>query len=89
VFIYDKEISEKEQKALDFRNENKLRTKTLSLDELIKILGELPEIDFSDDLTIIKQHRKEVKRQREIKRIEKRRQMMLNRKKINKEQNGK
>ena len=79
VFVYKDEILEKEQKALNFRNDGKIKIKSVSLDELLEILGDLPNLDFSDDLTIIKQHRKEVKRQRQIKRLEKRRQMMLNR----------
>ena len=84
VFVYNKEISTKEKKALEIRNADKERIKTITLDELLKTLGKLEEIDFSDDTAIIKQHRKEIKLQRELKRLEKRKEQKLKSKELKK-----
>ena len=42
------------------------------------MLGELPEIDFSSDVELIKNHRLEIKQQREIRRRERRKEYFRN-----------
>lgn len=67
------DISEKDLKSLDVRNTGKTRITVISEEEFAEMAGELPEIDFSLDSELIKAHRAEIKRQREFKRLEKRR----------------
>lgn len=79
------ELTEKESRSIDIRNTGRKRISTITLAELCEMLGELPKIDFSSDVEIIKEHRREIRRQRELKRQEKRREY-LKQKQLQKEQ---
>ena len=72
VFVYNGKIHEKEQFSISNRNNGRERIKSITLDELFNMLGDLPEIDFSSDTKNIKEYRLEQKRQREIRRAEQR-----------------
>ena len=72
TFVYlEGEITDRENNSLESRNRGKKRIYEITLQELLKMLGELPELDFSGDVELIKNHRLEIKRQREIRRREK------------------
>ena len=76
VFVYiEGEVTDREKNALESRNRGKKRISEITLDSLLGTLGELPEIDFSSDVELIKKHRLEIKRQREIRRLEKRKEI--------------
>ena len=68
------ELTEKEKRAIDIRNTGRKRITVITLDELLATVGELPDVDFSSDVEVIKEHRREIRRQRELKRQEKRRE---------------
>ena len=61
-------------KALKVRNEGRKRINEISFEAFLTSIGELPKLDFSSDVEMIKEHRKEVRKQREIRRIEKRKE---------------
>lgn len=78
-FVYiDGEVTDKEKNALQSRNHGRKRISEITLDKLLEMLGELPDIDFSSDVELIKNHRLEIKRQREIRRREKRKEYLKN-----------
>lgn len=76
--VKDNLITEKEQKALKVRNEGRKRITEISFEAFLTSIGELPKLDFSSDVEMIKEHRKEVRKQREIRRIEKRKESFKN-----------
>ena len=57
-------FTEKEKKALALRNEGRKRITPITLEEAYKLFGELPNLDFSGDAELIKQHRKESRQKR-------------------------
>ena len=67
----DGELPEKYVNALNLRNKDKQRIQVISEEEFMDIIKELPQIDFSLDNELIKNHRKEIKENREKKRLEK------------------
>ena len=73
----DGELPEKYKNAINIRNEGKERIKIISESEFMALLKELPELDFSNDVELIKEHRSEVKKNREKKRLEKIKQKTL------------
>ncbi len=68
------EFTDKEKRALTLRNEGRKRISTITLEKMLSMLGELPDIDFSSDVELIKQHRKEIRKKREQARLEKKAQ---------------
>ena len=79
VFVkIEGKVTEKEQRALESRNHGRKRINEITLEQMLKMLGELPEIDFSSDVELIKNHRLEIKQQREIRRREKRKEYFRN-----------
>ena len=67
-------FTDKELKALTVRNEGRKRITPITLDRFLSMVGELPIIDFSGDIELVKQHRKELRKKREKARLEKRNQ---------------
>ncbi len=59
-------LAKKYSDKIEERNKNKQRITVISEEELLKLLKELPELDFSSDVELLKRHRKEVKKQREL-----------------------
>jgi radical SAM superfamily enzyme YgiQ (UPF0313 family) len=72
VFVYQQKINDKEQSAINVRNSGRERIKPMEFEAFLNMLGDLPEIDFSTDVNLIKEHRIEAKRQRDVKRAEQR-----------------
>lgn len=72
VFVYQQKINDKEQGAINVRNSGRERIKPMEFEAFLNMLGDLPEIDFSTDVNLIKEHRIEAKRQRDLKRAEQR-----------------
>ena len=68
------DCTDKEKKALLTRNEGRKRITTITLEKMLLTVGELPDVDFSSDVELIKQHRKEVRKKREQARLERKRQ---------------
>ena len=67
-------FTDKELKALTLRNEGRKRITPITYERFLSMVKELPDIDFSCDVELIKQHRKEVRKKREQARLEKRKQ---------------
>ena len=67
-------LTDKESKSLALRNEGRKRITPITLEKLLSMVGELPNIDFSSDVEVIKQHRKEVRKKREQLRLERKAQ---------------
>lgn len=76
------ETTDKETKSLTLRNEGRKRIKVITLDLFLSMLGTLPDIDFSGDVDKIKQHRREVRKKRELARLERKKQFTNNKKQI-------
>ena len=74
-------ITDKENKSLELRNEGRKRITHITLEKLLAMTGELPNLDFSSDVEIIKQHRREVRKKREEARLERKKQFERNNKK--------
>ncbi len=66
VLVSSEEVlAPKYQKAVDARNTGKTRIEVINEEKFMKMLGNtIPYIDFSNDITLIKDHRHELKRQR-------------------------
>ena len=64
--------TDKEKKSLTLRNEGRKRISVISLETMIETVKFLPEIDFSSDVEMIKQHRRETLKKRQLARLEKR-----------------
>ena len=77
------ELPEKYLTALELRNKNKERIKIISESELMEMLKELPEMDFSCDSELLRVHRNEIKANREKKRLEQRKKRFLENNKNN------
>ena len=77
----DGNITDKEKKSLSLRNEGRKRITSITLEKLMVMVGELPDIDFSSDVEVVKQHRREVRKKREQARLERKKQFEENRKK--------
>ncbi len=71
-------FTDKELKALTIRNEGRKRITPITLDRFLSMVGELPTIDFTSDMELVKQHRKELRKKREQARIERRKQYEQN-----------
>ncbi len=67
-------LTDKEKKSLSLRNEGRKRITPITLEKLLDLTGELPNIDFSSDVDVIKQHRREVRKKREQARLERKKQ---------------
>lgn len=80
IFVYTDKITDKEKSSLAARNNGRERIKTIKYEEFKTVLGELPEVDFSSDVQMIKEHRQEIKRQREISRAEARKKRYIEKK---------
>lgn len=65
-------FTDKELKAVTLRNEGRKRITPITLDKFKSMVGELETLDFSGDIDLIKNHRKEVRKKREQSRIERR-----------------
>ena len=79
VFVMiEGKVTEKELKALGTRNHGRKRINEITLEQMLKMAGPLPEIDFSSDVELIKNHRLEIKKQREERRREKRKEYYKN-----------
>ena len=74
-------ITDKEMKSLTLRNEGRKRITPITLENLLSMTGELPNIDFSSDVELVKQHRCEIRKKREQARLERKKQFEQNRKK--------
>ena len=75
VFVLDTpydDLPDKTKHSLAVRNEGKQRITTISLNEFLALLGDLPNLDFSNDIELVKRHRLELLKRREQKRNEKR-----------------
>lgn len=71
VLVCDKEnITEKISRQLQERNKNKERIKVISTTEFFEMIGELPKLDFSNDIALLRAHRNEVKRLRKLRKQE-------------------
>ena len=71
VLVCDKEnITEKISRQLQERNKNKERIKVISTAEFFEMIGELPKLDFSNDIALLRAHRNEVKRLRKLRKQE-------------------
>ncbi len=81
------ELPEKYLTALNLRNKNKQRIKVISEEEFIAMLKELPEIDFSGDIELLRAHRNEIKANREKRRLEQRKKRAELYKENNKKEN--
>ena len=77
------ELPEKYLNAIELRNKNKERIKVISEEELMQMLKELPEMDFSSDSELLRVHRGEIKANREKKRLEQRKKRFLEKNKNN------
>lgn len=66
----DGELPEKYVNSINLRNKDKERIKVISFEEFMEMIKELPEIDFSSDGELLREHRNEVKKNREKKRLE-------------------
>ena len=75
VKVGESDLQQKDQTAINERNKDKTRIKVITLDELLKILKELPNIDFSSDSDLIKEHRLEIINNRKKKRQERYQQL--------------
>lgn len=64
TLVLKSEITPKEQAQIDARGNRKISI--ISLAEFEDMLGKLPEIVFSDDVELLKTHRRELKRNKEI-----------------------
>lgn len=73
----DGELPEKYVNSINIRNKDKERIKVISYEEFMEMIKELPEIDFSSDGELLRVHRNEVKKNREKKRLEQRKQKIL------------
>ena len=81
----DGAFTDKEKKSLTLRNEGRKRITPITLEKMLSMLGELPNIDFSSDVELVKQHRREVRKKREQARLERKAQFEMQReKKVNK-----
>lgn len=89
VFVFDGKISDKEQASINVRNTGRERVKLMLYSDFISLIGELPEIDFSGDYEFIKEHRKQIKLQREEKRAEERKRRYLEKITQNNQDNNK
>lgn len=78
IFVYNGEIPEKEKSLIDERNKDKIRIQTVSLQEFLKELGELPNIDFLEDNEFLRNYRLETKKRREEHRIQRRKEYFKN-----------
>ena len=67
-------LTDKESKSLALRNEGRKRITAITLEKALSMVGELPDMDFSSDVELIKQHRKEIRKKREQARLEKKAQ---------------
>ena len=70
----DGELTDKEEKSIALRNEGRKRIAHITLEKMLSTLGELPCIDFSSDVELIKAHRKEIRKKREQARLERKKQ---------------
>lgn len=71
VLVCDKEnLTEKISRQLQERNKNKERIKVISTAEFFEMIGELPKLDFSNDIALLRAHRNEVKRLRKLRKQE-------------------
>lgn len=61
-------LPKKYNDKIEERNKNKRRITVISEEELLKTLKELPNLDFSNDVELLRKHRLEVKKQRELNR---------------------
>lgn len=68
------EFTEKEKRALALRNEGRKRITPITKEKMLSMLLELPKLDFSGDVELIKQHRKEIRKKREEARLERKAQ---------------
>ena len=85
VLVCDKEnLTEKMIRQLEERNKNKERIKVISTAEFFEMLGELPTLDFSSDLAVLRAHRNEVKRLRKLRQQEEGKIMVNGKKPFNK-----
>ena len=75
------DLTDKETKSLTLRNEGRKRITPITLEKLLSMTGELPDIDFSSDVELVKQHRREIRKKREEARLERKKQFEQNRKK--------
>ena len=65
LVTHEEVLAPKYQKAVDSRNANKKRIEVINEEKFMKMLGNtIPYIDFSNDITLIKDHRHELKKQR-------------------------
>ena len=86
VLVCDKEnITEKIARQLEERNRNKERIKVISTEEFFKMIGELPTLDFSGDIALLRAHRNEVKRLRKLRKQEEGKIMVNGKKPFNKQ----
>ena len=75
------DLTDKETKSLTLRNEGRKRITPITLEKLLSMTGELPDIDFSSDVELVKQHRREIRKTRDEARLERKKQFEQNRKK--------
>ena len=73
-------LTDKEQRAINLRNEGRKRITVITLEEFLVMVGELPTLDFSGDVELIKEHRREVRQKRLEKKAEYYKQKALQRK---------
>ena len=65
LVTHEENLAPKYQKAVDARNSGKKRIEVINEEKFMKMLGNtIPYIDFSNDITLIKDHRHELKKQR-------------------------
>lgn len=78
--------TDKEKKSLTLRNQGRKRINVILLETMLELVKTLPEIDFSSDMDIVKQHRRETAKKRQQARID-RKKNFLNQNKENKTEN--
>ncbi len=71
------ELPEKYANAIRERNKDKERISVITEEEFMALLKELPALEFASDSELLKIHRNEIKKSREKKRLEKRKQRYL------------
>ena len=59
-------LPSKYQEKIDERNKTKHRITVINEEGLMEMLKELPVLDFSSDIELLKKHRQEVKKQKEL-----------------------